>query len=147
MVHGYIPTVWFNKSSQKIHQNHVKKFSGEDEFIKYHHMGKAKYQSLSNKEASLFETMVRIAIQIVWISLGRKCYNEIGKNYVLLYFYKNAEYNNDRDYKKPLKWEQKFKLSVDESDCVSSNRLMLIGRIGLSAVSLQSVACNLLLPR
>ncbi|XP_047522940.1 uncharacterized protein LOC125061507 [Pieris napi] len=50
---------------------------GEGSLAKYHHMGVAKTGSLSKKDAVLFETLVRFSIQIVWIALGRVCYNQI----------------------------------------------------------------------
>ncbi|CAF4936853.1 unnamed protein product [Pieris macdunnoughi] len=50
---------------------------GEGSLAKYHHMGVAKTGSLSKKDAVLFETLVKFSIQIVWIALGRVCYNQI----------------------------------------------------------------------
>ncbi|XP_047989800.1 protein phosphatase 1 regulatory subunit 36-like isoform X2 [Leguminivora glycinivorella] len=45
---------------------------------KYHHMGPAKKRrSLSDKDARLFETMLRMCVQIVWLALGRKAFNQI----------------------------------------------------------------------
>ncbi|CAG4940761.1 unnamed protein product [Colias eurytheme] len=50
---------------------------GKDALAPYHHMGVDKRQSLSKKDSILYETLLRISIQIVWIALGRKCYNYI----------------------------------------------------------------------
>ncbi|KAF9412886.1 hypothetical protein HW555_008732, partial [Spodoptera exigua] len=45
---------------------------------KYHHLGYSKMQkSLSDSDARLFESFVRISIQIVWIALGRKKFHLI----------------------------------------------------------------------
>ncbi|XP_063379733.1 protein phosphatase 1 regulatory subunit 36-like isoform X1 [Cydia fagiglandana] len=45
---------------------------------KYHHMGPAKKRrSLSDKDARLFETLLRMCVQIVWLALGRKAFNQI----------------------------------------------------------------------
>ncbi|XP_021204750.1 uncharacterized protein LOC101741872 [Bombyx mori] len=53
---------------------------GDGEFKKYHHMGLSKKtRSLTKKEAHLFENVLRIAIQITWIALGRKAFNQIEK--------------------------------------------------------------------
>ncbi|KAI8440219.1 hypothetical protein MSG28_001599 [Choristoneura fumiferana] len=41
-------------------------------------MGPAKKRrSLSDKDARLFETMLRMCVQIVWLALGRKAFNQI----------------------------------------------------------------------
>ncbi|CAK1551795.1 unnamed protein product [Leptosia nina] len=50
---------------------------GEGSLAKYHHMGVNKRRSLSKKDAVFFETLVRVSIQIVWIAVGRKSYNQI----------------------------------------------------------------------
>lgn len=48
---------------------------------KYHHMGaQKKRKSLSDKDARLFETLLRMCIQIVWVALGRRSYNQIGNS-------------------------------------------------------------------
>ncbi|KAJ8725015.1 hypothetical protein PYW07_015973 [Mythimna separata] len=45
---------------------------------KFHHMGPLKKRrSLSDKDARLFETLLRMTIQIVWLALGRKRFNQI----------------------------------------------------------------------
>ncbi|PZC82030.1 uncharacterized protein LOC110372350 [Helicoverpa armigera] len=45
---------------------------------KFHHMGPLKKrQSLSDKDARLFETLLRMSVQIVWLALGRKSFNQI----------------------------------------------------------------------
>ncbi|KAH9640978.1 hypothetical protein HF086_015074 [Spodoptera exigua] len=45
---------------------------------KYHHLGFNKMRkSLSDSDARLFESFVRISIQIVWIALGRKKFHLI----------------------------------------------------------------------
>ncbi|CAB3236215.1 unnamed protein product [Arctia plantaginis] len=42
----------------------------------YHHMGPAKKRkSLSDKDARLFETLLRMCVQIVWLALGRKSFH------------------------------------------------------------------------
>ncbi|XP_050561572.1 protein phosphatase 1 regulatory subunit 36 [Spodoptera frugiperda] len=51
---------------------------GGGDMKKYHHMGQHKYsRSLSDMDERLFETFVRMSIQIVWIALGRKCFYQI----------------------------------------------------------------------
>ncbi|XP_022829273.1 uncharacterized protein LOC111358386 [Spodoptera litura] len=51
---------------------------GESDMKNYHHMGCKKDQrSLSDIDQRLFEALVRISIQIVWIALGRKHFCEI----------------------------------------------------------------------
>jgi hypothetical protein len=42
-----------------------------------------KSRSLSKKESLLFESVLRVSIQIVWIALGRKALNQIGEYNVL----------------------------------------------------------------
>ncbi|KPJ16919.1 Uncharacterized protein C14orf50 [Papilio machaon] len=45
---------------------------------KFHHMGpQKKRKSLSDKDAHLFETLLRMTVQIVWLALGRKAFNQI----------------------------------------------------------------------
>ncbi|KAG6459898.1 hypothetical protein O3G_MSEX011669 [Manduca sexta] len=45
---------------------------------KFHHMGPhKKRRSLSDKDARLFETFLRMCVQIVWLALGRKSFNQI----------------------------------------------------------------------
>ncbi|XP_053600345.1 protein phosphatase 1 regulatory subunit 36-like isoform X3 [Plodia interpunctella] len=45
---------------------------------KFHHMGsQKKRRSLSDKDARLFETLLRMCVQIVWLALGRKSFNQI----------------------------------------------------------------------
>ncbi|CAB3224903.1 unnamed protein product [Arctia plantaginis] len=45
---------------------------------KFHHMGPAKKRrSLSDKDARLFETLLRMSVQIVWLALGRKSFHQI----------------------------------------------------------------------
>ncbi|CAK1578357.1 unnamed protein product [Parnassius mnemosyne] len=45
---------------------------------KFHHMGpQKKRKSLSDKDARLFETLLRMCVQIVWLALGRKAFNQI----------------------------------------------------------------------
>ncbi|XP_075972886.1 protein phosphatase 1 regulatory subunit 36-like isoform X2 [Anticarsia gemmatalis] len=53
--------------------------TGAGEFAKYHHMGRSKTKTcpLLKKDRVLFETIVRIIIQIIWIALGRKSFDEI----------------------------------------------------------------------
>lgn len=46
---------------------------------KYHHMGPAKKRkSLSDKDARIFETLIRMCVQIVWLALGRKSFHLVG---------------------------------------------------------------------
>lgn len=46
---------------------------------RFHHMGPLKKrQSLSDKDARLFETFLRITIQIVYLALGRRAFHQIG---------------------------------------------------------------------
>ncbi|XP_072941809.1 protein phosphatase 1 regulatory subunit 36-like isoform X2 [Epargyreus clarus] len=45
---------------------------------KFHHMGpQKKRRSLSDKDARLFETLLRVCVQIVWLALGRRSFNQI----------------------------------------------------------------------
>ncbi|CAH0628890.1 unnamed protein product [Chrysodeixis includens] len=45
---------------------------------KFHHMGpQKKLQSLSDKDARLFETLLRVSVQIVWLALGRRSFHQI----------------------------------------------------------------------
>ncbi|XP_026747132.1 uncharacterized protein LOC113508354 [Trichoplusia ni] len=51
---------------------------GFGEFAKLHHMGALKKsRSLSKRESLVFETFIRISIQIIWIALGRKSFSQI----------------------------------------------------------------------
>ncbi|XP_053600407.1 uncharacterized protein LOC128669530 isoform X2 [Plodia interpunctella] len=51
---------------------------GSGEYKKFHHMGPAKDRpSLSKKGNILFETLIRLSIQVVWLALGRKSFNQI----------------------------------------------------------------------
>ncbi|KAL4708782.1 hypothetical protein ACJJTC_011746 [Scirpophaga incertulas] len=51
---------------------------GGNDTKKYHHMGPAKKRrSLSDKDARQFETLLRMCVQIVWLALGRKSFNQI----------------------------------------------------------------------
>ncbi|XP_045763420.1 protein phosphatase 1 regulatory subunit 36-like [Maniola jurtina] len=51
---------------------------GGSDTKKFHHMGpNKKRQSLSDKDARLFETLLRMCVQIVWLALGRKAFNQI----------------------------------------------------------------------
>lgn len=38
--------------------------------------------SLSDRDARLFEMLLRMCIQIVWLALGRKSFHHIGKIFV-----------------------------------------------------------------
>ncbi|KAJ0179334.1 hypothetical protein K1T71_005046 [Dendrolimus kikuchii] len=51
---------------------------GGGDIRKFHHMGPhKKRRSLSDKDARLFETLLRMCVQIVWLALGRKSFNQI----------------------------------------------------------------------
>ncbi|XP_035431509.2 protein phosphatase 1 regulatory subunit 36 isoform X2 [Spodoptera frugiperda] len=51
---------------------------GGGEMKKFHHMGKEKKRrSLSDKDARLFETFVRMSVQIVYLALGRRNFHQI----------------------------------------------------------------------
>ncbi|XP_026326773.1 uncharacterized protein LOC113235326 [Hyposmocoma kahamanoa] len=51
---------------------------GGADFQNFHHKGKQKkLTSLSRREGRLFESLIRLSVQIVWIALGRKRYNLI----------------------------------------------------------------------
>ncbi|XP_013185512.1 protein phosphatase 1 regulatory subunit 36-like [Amyelois transitella] len=51
---------------------------GGSDTRKFHHMGpQKKRRSLSDKDARLFETLLRMCVQIVWLALGRKSFNQI----------------------------------------------------------------------
>ncbi|XP_075972436.1 protein phosphatase 1 regulatory subunit 36-like [Anticarsia gemmatalis] len=51
---------------------------GGSDTKKFHHMGPAKKRrSLSDKDARLIETLIRMSVQIVWLALGRKSFNQI----------------------------------------------------------------------
>lgn len=41
-----------------------------------------KRRSLSDKDARFFETLLRVCVQIVWLALGRKSFNQIGTFYI-----------------------------------------------------------------
>ncbi|XP_032512106.1 uncharacterized protein LOC116766373 [Danaus plexippus] len=74
---------------------------GEGDFAKYHHMGTQKLHSLSKKEAAFFETILKIAIQIVWIALGRKYYNQIELEVNRIFksdIYNSAEHKLNTNY-------------------------------------------------
>ncbi|CAG9563166.1 unnamed protein product [Danaus chrysippus] len=66
---------------------------GEGDFAKYHHMGPQKLHSLSKKEAAFFETILKIAIQIVWIALELEV-NRIFKSDI----YNSAEHKLNTNY-------------------------------------------------
>ncbi|XP_060800723.1 uncharacterized protein LOC106131069 [Amyelois transitella] len=52
--------------------------TGSGEFKKFHHMGPSKKLcSLSKKGNIVFETLIRLSIQIVWLALDRKSFNQI----------------------------------------------------------------------
>ncbi|CAF4936864.1 unnamed protein product [Pieris macdunnoughi] len=51
---------------------------GGGDMKKFHHMGpQKKRRSLSDKDARLIETLLRMCVQIVWLALGRKSFNQI----------------------------------------------------------------------
>ncbi|XP_050671292.1 protein phosphatase 1 regulatory subunit 36-like isoform X2 [Leptidea sinapis] len=51
---------------------------GGGDMRKFHHMGpEKKRRSLSDKDARLFETLLRMCVQIVWLALGRVSFNQI----------------------------------------------------------------------
>ncbi|XP_022829588.1 protein phosphatase 1 regulatory subunit 36-like [Spodoptera litura] len=51
---------------------------GGGDMKKFHHMGKEKKRrSLSDKDARLFETFVRVSVQIVYLALGRRNFHQI----------------------------------------------------------------------
>ncbi|CAH2269260.1 jg19217 [Pararge aegeria aegeria] len=51
---------------------------GGSDTKKYHHMGPyKKRRSLSDKDARLCETLLRMCVQIVWLALGRRAFNQI----------------------------------------------------------------------
>ncbi|XP_050342113.1 protein phosphatase 1 regulatory subunit 36-like [Nymphalis io] len=51
---------------------------GGNDTKKFHHMGpQKKRRSLSDKDARFFETLLRVCVQIVWLALGRKSFNQI----------------------------------------------------------------------
>ncbi|XP_052751725.1 protein phosphatase 1 regulatory subunit 36 isoform X3 [Galleria mellonella] len=51
---------------------------GGSDTRKFHHMGpQKKRRSLSDKDVRLFETLLRMCVQIVWLALGRKSFNQI----------------------------------------------------------------------
>ncbi|KAF9412887.1 hypothetical protein HW555_008733 [Spodoptera exigua] len=51
---------------------------GGGDMRKFHHMGKdKKRRSLSDKDARLFETFLRISVQIVYLALGRRNFHQI----------------------------------------------------------------------
>ncbi|XP_037967692.2 protein phosphatase 1 regulatory subunit 36 [Plutella xylostella] len=51
---------------------------GGDDTTMFHHMGpEKKRRSLSDKDARLCETLLRICVHIIWLALGRKSFNQI----------------------------------------------------------------------
>lgn len=63
----------------KIQNNYKTVILGGADFQNFHHKGKQKkLTSLSRREGRLFESLIRLSVQIVWIALGRKRYNLIG---------------------------------------------------------------------
>ncbi|CAH0397452.1 unnamed protein product [Chilo suppressalis] len=51
---------------------------GAQDYKPFHHMGTdKKSKSLSNKEAFIFESLISIFVQIIWIALGRRAFNTI----------------------------------------------------------------------
>lgn len=68
--------------SSLIDHHKILLFLGGGDIAKYHHMGLSKkLRSLSKRDSILFESILRISIQIIWLALGRKSYNQIGKCY------------------------------------------------------------------
>ncbi|KAH9640990.1 hypothetical protein HF086_015086 [Spodoptera exigua] len=78
---------------------------GSGEFGKYHHMGPSKKsRSMYRRESFLFETFLRISIQIIWIALGRKSFNEIEFEVHRIFksnLYNSAEHRLTSDNKRP----------------------------------------------
>lgn len=52
---------------------------GIDEALPFHHMKNTDNNSLSDKDRRLFETMISVAIRVVWVALQRKNISLIGK--------------------------------------------------------------------
>ncbi|XP_050671290.1 uncharacterized protein LOC126969771 isoform X2 [Leptidea sinapis] len=50
---------------------------GGEGLDRFHHMGPRKKLSLSKRDIIFFKNFTRIAIQIVWIALGRKCFKQV----------------------------------------------------------------------
>ncbi|XP_028167774.1 protein phosphatase 1 regulatory subunit 36-like isoform X1 [Ostrinia furnacalis] len=51
---------------------------GGADYKKFHHMGpNKKMRSLSKKDALIFESILRICMQITWLALGRQSFNQI----------------------------------------------------------------------
>lgn len=51
---------------------------GAEDTLKYHHMHNKNNDSLSEKDRRLFETMICMAVRVVWVALQRKHLSLIG---------------------------------------------------------------------
>lgn len=51
---------------------------GVDDALPFHHMKNTDNMSLSDKDRRLFETMISVAIRVVWVALQRKNISLIG---------------------------------------------------------------------
>lgn len=73
--------------------NYKRVISGGADFQTFHHKGKQKkLTSLSMREGRLFESLIRLSVQIVWIALGRKWFTLIG-SYINILFYNHFNKN------------------------------------------------------
>ncbi|XP_052738073.1 protein phosphatase 1 regulatory subunit 36-like [Bicyclus anynana] len=80
--HGEVVESEFRNNLSDVRLLVAKEYStmliGGSDTKKFHHMGPTKKRrSLSDKDARLFETLLRMCVQIVWLALGRKAFNQI----------------------------------------------------------------------
>uniref|UniRef100_A0A2A4JBG2 Protein phosphatase 1 regulatory subunit 36 n=1 Tax=Heliothis virescens TaxID=7102 RepID=A0A2A4JBG2_HELVI len=88
---------------------------GSGDFGKYHHMGPTKkLRSQIRRESFMFETFIRISIQIIWIALGRKSFVQI-------------ELEVHRIFKSPLFNSAEHKLGKGAPTITSNERTVLLG--------------------
>ncbi|XP_059060181.1 uncharacterized protein LOC131853333 isoform X2 [Achroia grisella] len=99
---------------------------GAEEYKKYHHLGpKKKSRSMSKKESVIFESVLRISIQIIWVALGRKKINEIELEMHRIFkskIFNMAEHKLAHNYKTTLTLEE---LCVLQGHCFNPNNKKL----------------------
>lgn len=68
--------------------------AGAGDMKPFHHMGPLKKtRSLLEKDARSFETFIRMCVQVVYLALGRRYFNQIGDLYFLLLTYIDKNLN------------------------------------------------------
>ncbi|KAL4708798.1 hypothetical protein ACJJTC_011762 [Scirpophaga incertulas] len=87
---------------------------GGNDFKKFHHMGiNKKSRSLSKYDAIVFESILSICIQIVWIALGRKAFDQIEIEVQRMFkssIYNMVEHKSNINYASKLTPQQRFVL-------------------------------------